>query len=57
MERREASAGGLTSKVFVIADGILLGRRAQLVQTIVGDLEHPTRGDDTVGRLEIAVTV
>jgi len=41
----------------VIANTVLLSRLPQFVQSVVGDLQDPPGGDDTVGRFQVAVTV
>ena len=43
--------------MLVFADAVFFGGLAQLVQGVVGDLQHPARRDDAVGRLEVAVAV
>ena len=42
--------------MFVIVN-VLLSRLPHFVKSVVGDLQDPPGGDDTVGRFQVAVTV
>lgn len=44
-----------TSVMLMLANGLAFGALTQLVETKVGDLQHPAGGDHTIRGFEIAM--